>query len=268
WGINTADWVIEAGGTNPSVNTGNINVAVNDFNAPSAGASAPAVTYSAPTTTPTTTSAPTTTATTTTATKTTTPTTTSTPTSSGSTSLPSGWADSDIGGVGRSGAASYSNGVYSVAGSGEDVYGNSDSFNYAYQTVNGNSSITARVTSSQKTSTYSKAGIMVRSSLSSNAANVYLYQQANGQIIMSDRTSTGGGTGDAGAVNSGLPVWLRLVVSGNTIQGYYSTNGSTFTLVGTVNLSLPSSAYAGLAVCAQNTGALDTATFDNVSVNS
>jgi regulation of enolase protein 1 (concanavalin A-like superfamily) len=239
---------------------GNSSVPVNDFNGPSTGAnsSAPITTYtSAPTTTTTTSSGPTVTTSTST---TTTP--TSTPTSSAS--LPSGWSDSDIGGVATGGKASYSNGVYTVSGAGTQVWGSSDSFNYAYQTIGASTTMTAQVTSNQKPNQYSKAGIMVRSSLSSGASNVYLFVQANGQIILTDRASSGGSTSWPASVGGNAPVWLRLVVSGGAVQAYYSTNGSSYTLLGTTSISLSGTAYAGLAV-SSNTSALNTATFSNVS---
>jgi hypothetical protein len=43
-------------------------------------------------------------------------------------SLPPGWQDGDIGGVGVPGSASYDNGTYTVQGSGSDIWYNSDQF--------------------------------------------------------------------------------------------------------------------------------------------
>jgi regulation of enolase protein 1 (concanavalin A-like superfamily) len=260
WGVNTAVWVDEAGGTAPAVNSGNVSVPVNDFNGPSTGAngSTAVSTYtSAPTSTPTTTSAPTTSTSTTTAP-------TSTPTNSSS--LPSGWNDSNIGNTGKGGAASYSNGVYTVAGAGSQVWGNADSLSYAYQTVSTNSSITARVTGAQFSNGDSETGLMVRSSLNSNASDVLLSVKGDGYICLVDRANNSGSTVYVGGLTGGAPVWLRLAVSGNTVKAYYSTNGSSYNLVGTVSVSLSSTAYAGLAMCSANTGAIDTATFDNVSI--
>jgi Fn3 associated len=62
-------------------------------------------------------------------------------------SLPTGWSDLDIGSPGIAGSASYSSGTFTVKGSGADIYGSSDQFNYVSQSVNGNLTITARVAS-------------------------------------------------------------------------------------------------------------------------
>ena len=50
-------------------------------------------------------------------------------------SLPSPWIDQDIGAVGATGSASYSNGVFSVTGSGSDIWGSADSFNFTSRSI-------------------------------------------------------------------------------------------------------------------------------------
>jgi beta-xylosidase len=66
-----------------------------------------------------------------------------------------------------------------------------------------------------------------------------------------------------------LPVWLKLVRSGNTFSGYLSTDGSTWTQVGTnQTVTMAANVYIGLAVNSATNSALATATFDNVSISS
>jgi hypothetical protein len=63
------------------------------------------------------------------------------------------------------------------------------------------------------------------------------------------------------------PLWLRVTRSGNSFSGFFSTNGVTWTQIGSsVTVSMASSALAGLAVCSRTTSGLDVATFDNVSI--
>ena len=181
-----------------------------------------------------------------------------------STALPNGWTDSDVGTVGVAGSGSYSNGVFSIAGAGAQVGSTADGFNFAYQSVTGDGSITARVTSSS--SATASAGIMMRSSLTAGSTNVYLSEES-GQVVMTSRTPDDTATVSAGTASASLPVWLRLVRTGNSVQGYYSTDDVTFSLLGTVSLALSTTAYLGLAVCANNLSALDTSTFDNVTLS-
>src|SRR4029077_9197796 len=49
--------------------------------------------------------------------------------------LPSGWTDLDIGPVGPAGSASFSNGTFTVMGSGQYVWSIADGFNFAYQAL-------------------------------------------------------------------------------------------------------------------------------------
>ena len=53
----------------------------------------------------------------------------------------------DVGAVGVAGSASYSNGTFTVSGSGDDVWGTADAFHYAYQSLSGDGQIVARVAS-------------------------------------------------------------------------------------------------------------------------
>jgi hypothetical protein len=64
------------------------------------------------------------------------------------------------------------------------------------------------------------------------------------------------------------PGWLRLVRAGTTITGYYSLDGSTWTLLGSDTLTMPATVYVGLAVTSFETTSRATATFTNVNVTS
>ena len=79
--------------------------------------------------------------------------------------LPVPWAFRDVGSFGLPGSANFANGVYTVNGSGWDIWGTADSFGYAYQPWTGNGEIIARVASLQNTDPSAKAGIMMRETL-------------------------------------------------------------------------------------------------------
>ena len=180
-------------------------------------------------------------------------------------SLPSPWVDNDIDNPTPAGSASYANGVYTVAGGGNDIwqtpYGNLDQFHYVSQPLSGNGSIVARITSQTNTSPWAKAGIMIKQSAAADAPYALLaVTPTNGTVFQTGFTSsTGGGT-------LALPVWLKLTLNGSTVTAYQSTNGTTWTQVGSTNLTLTSPVTVGLFSAAHNAGALSTATFDNVTV--
>jgi hypothetical protein len=179
--------------------------------------------------------------------------------------LPSGWSHRDIGSVGVAGSASYSSGVFSVTGGGADIWGAADALHYAYQSMTGNGQMVARVASVANVAAWTKAGVMIRGSLSSNAAMAIMLVSPSKGTALQYRTTAGGQAASIAGPFDTAPCWVKIVRSGNTITAYTSANGSTWTTVGTVTLNLGSTVQIGLAVSSHNTSRLATATFDNVS---
>ena len=179
----------------------------------------------------------------------------------GSSSLPSPWADADVGSPAVPGSASYANGVFTVNGGGADIWGGTDQFNYVSQPLTGDGSIVARVTSQGDTDPWAKSGVMIKQSTATGTNYALLaVTPGNGIAFQSDfNYNVSGGSYT-------LPVWLKLTRSGSTITAYTSTDGSTWTTAGTATVSLTDPVTIGLFNCAHNAGALNTATFDNVSV--
>ena len=85
---------------------------------------------------------------------------------------------------------------------------------------------------------------------------------ANG-IAFQSRSNTDGGSTNVGATG-GVPQWVRIVRSGTTFTGYRSADGSNWTSVGSVSITMGASAFIGLAATAHNNGVLTTAAFDGV----
>jgi len=183
------------------------------------------------------------------------------------TGLPPGWADLDIGAPGMAGGASFSSGVFTVKGGGADIWGTADHFNYASESLTGNLTITARVASLQNTNSWAKGGVMVRETTASNSAYVYVFVSPSNGVNMQYRPSTGASAVQLAQITGHTaPYWVRLVRSGNTFTGFASADGVTWTQVGSITVTMASNAQEGLAVTAHNNAALNTSTFDNVTV--
>ena len=175
--------------------------------------------------------------------------------------LPSPWNNADIGAVGKIGSAVYSNGVFTVAGSGADIVGNSDAFQFVYQSWTGDGQIVARVTGVQNTDGWAKAGVMFRETLAADSRNAMaLVSAAQGTGYQRRLTTGGNTTWTAGAV-TGAPYWVKLTRTGNIFRAYGSANGTDWILLGTDTISVGPTIYAGFAVTAHNNSALSTATF-------
>jgi VCBS repeat-containing protein len=190
----------------------------------------------------------------------------STPASPPLPTLPSQWQTADVGAVAQAGSASYANGVFTVRGSGANIWGTSDGFRYVYQSTSGDTQITARVPQQvQATSTYAKVGVMLRESTAAGSGHVILSVRPNGSLEFMTRSSTGGQTTFVATATQPEPTWLRLTRTGTTVTAWRSANGSSWTQVGP-SVSFSSTSLGGLIVCA-NSSALNTATFDNVTVS-
>ena len=182
------------------------------------------------------------------------------------TCLPYPWLTQDIGSVGVTGGASYSNGVFTVMGSGADIWNTADAFRFVYVPVTGNCTMIARVTSVQNIDPWSKAGVMIRESLNPNAANAFIAVTPGDGVTWQYRTSTGGSSGNNNTTGLNAPCWVKLVRSGNTFTGYRSPDGVTWMQQGSSQtFTMASTAYVGLAVTAHNNSSLCTATFDNIN---
>jgi hypothetical protein len=184
--------------------------------------------------------------------------------------LPSGWTDLDIGSPSIAGSGSYSGTTYTVKGSGADIWGTSDQFNYAYTADNNtNTTIIAEVATQTNTNAWAKSGVMIRDTTAAGATYVGVYITPGEGASMQYRSTTG-----ASAINgpntTGLvaPYWVRLVRSGSTFTGSISPDGYTWTTMGTATITIGTSSLQGLAVSSHDNTQLNTSTFTNVSVSS
>ncbi len=183
-------------------------------------------------------------------------------------SLPSGWSNSDIGSVGVAGWSTYSSGVYTVSGSGTDIGGAADAFQFSSETLTGDGEIRARVTSQSNSNASAKAGVMVRDGTAAGAVNALVALTPGHGFQFQSRSAVNGATtsGGTSASNAAPNNWVRLTRSGTLVAAYVSADGNTWTEVGTALLSMSSSVSVGLAVTSDNNSVSGTATFDNVSI--
>jgi fibronectin type 3 domain-containing protein len=186
----------------------------------------------------------------------------------GSGTLPVGWSHGDVGAVGVSGGASYAGGTFTVSGSGVDIWGTSDSFQFAYLQLTGDGSVSARVTAQSNTDPWARAGVMVRETLAAGSRHA-LAAITPGQGFSFTSRTTAGGTSSYTFGGAGTPAggaWVRVTRVGAVLTGYRSTDGTTWTSMGSVTMSnLAATTYLGLAVSSHANTVLATDTFDNVT---
>jgi ABC-type transport system involved in multi-copper enzyme maturation permease subunit len=138
-----------------------------------------------------------------------------------------------------------------------------DIFYFVHRPINGDGSITVRVTSltgaagsagqsaagpavSDRLQPWSKAGVIVTSSTRQGSAYAAMMVTGSHGVRM-QWNYLGDTAGIAGAVTTASPRWLRLTRNAGTITGYDSTDGTHWTEVGTMQLGgPPGTVQAGL----------------------
>jgi hypothetical protein len=180
--------------------------------------------------------------------------------------LPSPWTDADIGNVGVAGSASYSNGVFTVRGSGTDIWDPQDQFNFVYQQVTGDATIIAHVSNVQNTDFYANAGVMFRDSLSGTANQVYIGDQPG--VPQEPFVIRNGSSQYLGSAGTAGNIWLKLVRSGNTFTEYSSSDGVNWGSGMSTTVPMGGTVDVGIFSNSHNNSVLGSATFDHVSVTS
>ncbi|MGI8589685.1 MAG: NEW3 domain-containing protein [Nakamurella sp.] len=166
---------------------------------------------------------------------------------------------------------------FAISGAGADLYGGSDNYTTIYQkgVVTDGSTIQTKVTSQSNMSGFAKAGILVGNDITASGSapeGVILYESPGGGIQMEWDNNSGNGinavTPGNGTIPATLPVWLKLVRTGSTYTGSYSTDGSTWTQVGTVTVPGQAATQdAGLFVVSHTAGVPGLASFQGFSVS-
>jgi hypothetical protein len=178
--------------------------------------------------------------------------------------LPSPWADQDVGAPAVAGAASYSQGSYSVTAAGTGIAGISDQFHFVYLQVSGDVEILARVDSLLQADPESSAGVMIRSSLDAGSAEGSTLLSAANGLAFKRRPLTGSMTTSTAGENATAPRWVRLVRMGSLITAYSAADGATWTPIGSDTIESGPTVYVGLAISSHNPMAQTTAVFSNV----
>jgi regulation of enolase protein 1 (concanavalin A-like superfamily) len=185
---------------------------------------------------------------------------------SSASALPAGWQSRDVGAVGLAGKATHDAGTFVVKGAGADIWGTADGFHYAYQSLTGDGTIVAKVSSIQGTQAWTKMGVMMRGGTAANAPHALMLVSSGRGLAFQRRVSSGGTTTSTSGGAGTAPRWVRLTRAGNLVTASVSTDGKVWTVVGSDTVSLPSTILVGLVAHGHTTTALATATFTNVTV--
>lgn len=213
-------------------------------------------------------------------------------------SVPSPWTSDDVGAPISAGTADYSaaDGSFYLDGGGADVFGANDQFHYVYQTLNGDGSITARVRYQSDSAAWAKAGVMIKQSpsagsafvdalvapdVSPNTPNVAgigctpdgclapLPPVTPAQGYGARMQSAGSKSATPATYPTGFTApdkWVKLARTGNLFMSWISSDGVSWTLIGSVTVPMTGPVTVGLFDTSHNIGQDSSAAFDHVQV--
>ncbi len=189
------------------------------------------------------------------------------------------FANIDVGSPQLDGSATPAGSGWDVIAGGADIWETADQFHFVFQEISGDFDIAVRVESFTPAHLYSKAGLMVRESLSAESAHVMFVlfpddQPRNnnlGAYEMQFR-SQGGENCEAiyPVVRPPAPPefpaaypnsWLRLARRGDRFSAYASINGRTWKLYGEKVLPLSDTLKVGPALTSHNPETVAKASF-------
>ena len=116
---------------------------------------------------------------------------------------------------------------------------NSDQFNFAYETYFGNVMLVTQVSSLPNMGTPAQAGLMIRNDVSVGSALVGVFVTPASGIELITRTTDGGAASQTTIGSIPPPEYLELTLSGSTVTAYYSSNGTTWTQLGSSQHDYP-----------------------------
>jgi hypothetical protein len=158
-------------------------------------------------------------------------------------------------------------GTYTITAGGEDIWGDSDQFHFAYKELNGAGTIIAKVQSVSNTHGFAKAGVMIRDTLDPNSANSALLITPENGVRFQWRNSAGDSSDRVFDDTVTAPQWVKLTRElGGRVRAAYSADGMTWTdmdPVTTVIMNLPM--YIGLAVTSHDISAACVAEFSDIT---
>jgi hypothetical protein len=180
-------------------------------------------------------------------------------------SCPTGWTCGDIGDPTPAGSQSLTgSSTWQVQGGGANIWGQSDSFHFVWQSLPGDGTAGTQVVAQTDTDQNAKAGVMMRSSTDSDSAYYGVFLTPAHGLVVQFRSGPGQFAANAGGKALTAPSFVEVVRSGSTFTAMTSNDGQTWTKVSGSTKTVPSlsgNLLAGLAVTSHNPNETSDVTF-------
>lgn len=158
----------------------------------------------------------------------------------------------DVGMPGRGGELATGTGTYALTSYGNHSNGaDDDAHFFVYADASGDGQFVAHVDSLTNSSSPARAetaaGLELRESLASSARTVSLSLRRDGKAQFQTRTAAGAAMTNQASPAVSVPAWLKIARAGNSFSAWYSTNGSSYALIGTTQtVTFAAAAKVGL----------------------
>ncbi|MDT0648842.1 TolB family protein [Autumnicola edwardsiae] len=174
----------------------------------------------------------------------------------------------DIGDVKSEGSAEYNEEqqVYTLTGSGTNMWFGSDEFQYAWKAIQGDFILRARVEFvGEGEDPHRKIGWIVRNNLASDSPHVNATVHGDGLTSLQYRRQKGADTEEVTSTSE-APDVIQLERRGNLYIMSTAKFGEPFTSI-EVEMDLRNEVFAGIYISAHNPDAVETAIFKNVRIS-
>ena len=174
----------------------------------------------------------------------------------------------DVGPVINKGTAIYDNAakVYTLTGSGENIWFKKDELHFAYKKIKGDFMLTTQLNLIGKgTDLHRKSGWMARTSTDTSAAMVCLTVHGDGLTAFQYRKKNGMNIEEIKIPITGAEI-LQLERRGRSYIISVSKLGTPFWTVEVPDFDFPEELFVGLFICSHNKNVIETGTFTNTRI--
>jgi TolB protein len=175
----------------------------------------------------------------------------------------------DVGTVLHAGTSEYqsSKKSYVLMGSGENMWSDSDNFQFAWKKWSGDASLTADISFvGQGGNAHRKAVLMMRQSLEPDSAYVDVALHGDGLASLQYREAKGAPTHEIQS-NISAPAELRIEKRGDYVSMWLGARGEKLQPAGAaMRVSFKGPFYVGIGVCSHDKDAIEKAVFSNVEL--
>ncbi|AOW19394.1 TolB family protein [Urechidicola croceus] len=156
---------------------------------------------------------------------------------------------------------------YTITGSGINVWGANDQFQYLYKSIQGDFILRARVKFiGDGVDPHRKIGWMIRNNLSSNSPEVHASIHGDGLTSLQYRKTNGGETEQIVESEDKMPDVVQLERRGNDYYMSTAKFGDPLITTKLEGVNLRNEVFVGLYVCSHNENVIEKAVFSNVRI--